>query len=111
MASAVAEAVDVAVEVQEAIVEAEAVEGPEVAAASASFTASPEIRELASSPRRRGAAAAKATGATLRTMSRPMVRRPTTPLLRIPPRRARRLRTRRRLLRTGHPKRMMSPRP
>jgi len=42
MASAVAEAVDVAVEVQEAIVEAEAVEGPEVAAASASLTASPE---------------------------------------------------------------------
>ena len=70
MASVVAEAVDVAAEVQEVIAEAEAVEDPEVAAASASLIASPETRELASSPRRRGAAAAKATGATSRTMSR-----------------------------------------
>ena len=68
MGSAVAEAVDVAAEVQEVIVEAEVVEDPEVAEASVSLIASPETRELASSPRRRGAAAAKATGATSRTM-------------------------------------------
>merc|ERR1719225_1439575 len=50
------------------IVKAEVVEDPEVAEASVSLIASPETRELASSPRRRGAAAAKATGATSRTM-------------------------------------------
>lgn len=68
MGSAVAEAVDVAAEVQEVIVEAEVVEDPEAVEASVSLIASPETRELASSPRRRGAAAAKATGATSRTM-------------------------------------------
>ena len=70
MASVVAVAVDVAAEVQEEIAEAEAVEDPEVAVASASLIASLETRELASSLRRRGAAVAKATGATSRTMSR-----------------------------------------
>lgn len=111
MVSVVAEAVDVAVEVLEAIVEAEAVVDPEVAEASASLTASPETLEPASSPRRRGEAAARATGATSRMMSRLMATRPTTPLLRSPPRRVRRLRTRRKLLRIGLPKRTMSPRP
>ena len=48
--------------------EAEVVEDPEAVEASVSLIASPETRELASSPRRRGAAAAKATGATSRTM-------------------------------------------
>ena len=70
MVSVVAEAVDVAVEVLEVIVEAEAVVDPEVAEESASLTASPETLEPASSPRRRGEAAARATGATSRMMSR-----------------------------------------
>ena len=70
MASAVVEAVDVAVEVPEVIVVAEAAVDPEVAEASVSLTASPETQGPASSPRRREEAAARATGATSRMMSR-----------------------------------------
>ena len=111
MVSVAVEAVDVAVEVLEVSVEAEAAGDPEVVEASVSLTASPETREPASSPRRRGEAVARATGATSRMTSRLMAMRPTTPPWRSPPRRVRRLRTRKKLLRIGHLKRTMSPRP
>ena len=120
MVSVAVEAVDVAVEVLEVSVEAEAAVDPEVAEASVSLTASPETREPASSPRRRGEAVARATGETSRMTSRYVVRslcntvivnfctvlrlmamRPTTPPWRSPPRRVRRLRTRKKLLRIG----------
>ena len=101
MVSVAVEAVDVAVEVLEVSVEAEAAVDPEVAEASVSLTASPETREPASSPRRRGEAVARATGETSRMTSRLMAMRPTTPPWRSPPRRVRRLRTRKKLLRIG----------
>ena len=53
-----------------AAVSVEAAEVPGAGAASASLTGSPETPGPASSPRRRGAAAARATGATSRMMSR-----------------------------------------
>ena len=61
--------VDVAVEDLEVPV-VEAVEVPEDVEASVSLTASPETPGPASRPRRRGAAAARGTGATSRTTSR-----------------------------------------
>ena len=50
--------------------EVEAVEAPEVVAESVSLTASPETPGPGSRPRRRGAAAARGTGATSRMTSR-----------------------------------------
>ena len=71
-ASVAAEAGDEdAAETEEAAaVSVEAAEVPGAGAASASLTGSPETPGPASSPRRRGAAAARATGATSRMMSR-----------------------------------------
>ena len=60
---------DVAV-VDPELAEEEAVEVPVDAAASVSLTANPETPGPASRPRRRGAAAARGTGATSRMTSR-----------------------------------------